>query len=196
MQMAKNKLTLVVLAAGIGSRYGGLKQLETVGPYQELLIDYSFYDAWCSGFSKIVCVIRREIEQAFCEKISNRWKKFIDIDHVYQEFPQENQTPGRNKPWGTAHAILVAKDVVKKGDNVIFLPMLISSDEELNSTLFNERFNIIIVNFINNQDVIISGNNEFGSTMNISVNSDIYNTVSLILSSDSECRLDIDINLL
>jgi NDP-sugar pyrophosphorylase family protein len=117
------KPTLMVLAAGMGSRYGGLKQLDQVGPSGETIIDYSIYDAIRAGFGKIVFVIRRDIEQPFREAFIDRLKNHIEIDYVFQELdnlPEGYILPeGRQKPWGTSHAILVTKDKIKEPFGVI-----------------------------------------------------------------------------
>lgn len=112
------KPTLLILAAGMGSRFGGLKQVEPVGPNGEAIIEYSIYDAIRSGFGKVVFIIRESFADAFKEKFDNILKGKIEVDYVYQELdmlPAGFTLPeGREKPWGTAHAILVAKDVVKE----------------------------------------------------------------------------------
>ncbi len=115
------KPTLLILAAGMGSRYGGLKQIDGIGPNEEPIIEYSIYDAINSGFGKIVFVIRREFDEAF----RSRFDKFADkiaIEYVYQEV--NLNVPGittieRTKPWGTSHAVLVAKDVINEPFAVI-----------------------------------------------------------------------------
>ena len=110
------KPSLVVLAAGMGSRYGGLKQIDPVGPSGESIIDYSIFDAIRAGFGKIVFIIRREIESAFRESIGDKFEKQILVEYVYQDLdalPDGFSVPeGRGKPWGTAHAILMAKKAV------------------------------------------------------------------------------------
>ncbi len=111
-----NKPTVVVLAAGMGSRYGGLKQLDSVGPNGETIIDYSVYDAIRAGFGKIVFIIRRDIEQAFREAIGSRYESKIKVEYAFQELdrlPEGHAVPaGRAKPWGTGHAILMAEEFV------------------------------------------------------------------------------------
>ena len=102
-------LTLVVLAAGIGSRYGGLKQIDPVGPNGETIIDYSIFDARRAGFDKLVFVIRRDIETAFKETVGGRFEKRMHIEYVFQEVQ-----PQRQKPWGTGEAILAAREVVRE----------------------------------------------------------------------------------
>ena len=115
------KPTLLILAAGMGSRYGGLKQIDGIGPNKEPIIEYSIYDAINSGFGKIVFVIRREFDEAF----RFRFDKFADkiaIEYVYQEVNIKVDginTIERAKPWGTSHAVLVAKDVINETFAVI-----------------------------------------------------------------------------
>jgi NDP-sugar pyrophosphorylase family protein len=115
--------TLLVMAAGLGSRYGGLKQLDPVGPSGETIIDYSIYDAVRAGFSKVVFVIRKDIEAAFRETVSARFSSCIDVDCVFQELdslpPGFTPPPGRTRPWGTAHAVLVAADAIQTPFTVI-----------------------------------------------------------------------------
>ena len=111
------KTALVVMAAGIGSRYGGgIKQLEAVGPSGEIIMDYSVYDARRAGFDKVVFIIRREIEKDFKEIIGDRIAKVMDVAYAYQELsdlPEGFRVPeGRKKPWGTGHAVLAVRDIV------------------------------------------------------------------------------------
>ena len=113
-----NKATLVVMAAGIGSRFGGgIKQLEPVGPNGEIIMDYSIYDAMEAGFDKVVFVIRKDLKKDFKEVIGNRIEKVVEVAYAYQEvddIPQayRERFSGRTKPWGTGQAILCCKDVV------------------------------------------------------------------------------------
>lgn len=117
------KPTLLVLAAGMGSRYGTLKQLDGVGPSGETIMDYSIFDAIRAGFGKVVFVIRRDFEQDFNEKILSKYRGSIPVETVFQSLdslPAGYSCPeGRVKPWGTNHAILVAKDAVKEPFAVI-----------------------------------------------------------------------------
>ena len=112
------KPTLLILAAGMGSRFGGLKQVEPVGPNGEAIIDYSIYDAIRAGFGKVVFIIRESFADAFKEKFDAKLKGKIEVEYVYQELhmlPEGFTLPAdREKPWGTAHAILVARDVIKE----------------------------------------------------------------------------------
>ena len=112
------KPTLLILAAGIGSRYGGLKQADSVGPAGEAIIEYSIFDAIRAGFGKVVIVIRKSIEQDFKEKFAGKFDDKIKVEYAYQELdsPIEgiSKFPERKKPWGTGHAMLVAKDLIKE----------------------------------------------------------------------------------
>ena len=117
------KPTLLVLAAGMGSRYGGLKQVDPVGPSGEAILDYSVFDAHRAGFGKVVFVIRRDFEAEFKEKIGRKYEGLIQVEYAYQDIadlPGGRAVPeGRTKPWGTAHAIRAARDAVKEPFAVI-----------------------------------------------------------------------------
>ena len=110
--------TLLVLAAGMGSRYGGLKQIEPVGPSGEAILDYSVYDALRAGFGKLVFVIRKDIEQAFKEFVGARFEKHIPVEYAYQELekiPNGFEVPaGRTKPWGTTQAVLMTEGMINE----------------------------------------------------------------------------------
>ncbi len=116
--------TLVIMAAGIGSRFGGgIKQLEPVGPGGEIIMDYSIHDALEAGFNKIVFIIRKDLDKDFREIIGNRIEKIAPVEYAYQELddlPKGYEKPAeRTKPWGTGQAILAAKDLVKDAFLVI-----------------------------------------------------------------------------
>jgi hypothetical protein len=110
------KPTLLVLAAGMGSRYGGLKQIDPVGPHGETIIDYSIFDAMRAGFGKLVFVIRHDIESAFREAIGARFEKRLPVEYAFQELNKLpagfSVQPNRTKPWGTGQAILMAENVI------------------------------------------------------------------------------------
>lgn len=117
------KPTLFVLAAGMGSRYGGLKQLDPLGPHGETIMDYSIYDAINSGFGKVVFVIRKDFEQDFREKILSKYEGHIPVEVVFQstdKLPEGYTCPAdRTKPWGTNHAVLMGREVINEPFAVI-----------------------------------------------------------------------------
>ncbi len=135
------KATLVVMAAGIGSRFGGgIKQLEPVGPNGEIIMDYSIYDAMEAGFDKVVFVIRKDLEKDFKEVIGNRIEKIVEVKYAFQEKsdipePYKTNYADRVKPWGTGQAILCCKDVV----NEPFL--VINADDYYGKEAYVEAFN-------------------------------------------------------
>ena len=118
-----NGKTLVIMAAGMGSRFGGLKQIEPVGPNGEFIIDYSIYDAIKAGFDRVVFIIKEENYDIFKETVGNRVSNHIKVDYVFQKIdniPEGYQVPeNRVKPWGTSHAILSCYDIVKEDFVVI-----------------------------------------------------------------------------
>ncbi len=130
-----SKISLFVLAAGMGSRYGGLKQMEGFGPSGETIIDYSIYDAVRAGFDKFVFVIRPDMEEAFKEIFMDKYKDKIDISYVFQSLDMVPSwyklNPERTKPWGTGQALLVAKEAIKEPSYVI------SSDDFYGKETFN-----------------------------------------------------------
>ena len=138
------KSTLVVMAAGIGSRFGGgIKQLAPVGPSGEIIMDYSIYDAMEAGFDKVVFVIRKDLEKDFKEVIGNRIEKIVDVAYAYQEVSDipvayKEAYADRTKPWGTGQAILCCKDVVKE-------PFLvINADDYYGKQAYVEAYNHLV----------------------------------------------------
>ena len=119
------KPSLLVLAAGLGSRYGGVKQIDPVGTHGEALLDYSVFDAMSSGYGKVVFIIRPDIEKDFRERLFDRIARNMDAEYVFQTHEslliadQIKASEGRTKPWGTVHALLCAKDVIKTPFTVI-----------------------------------------------------------------------------
>ena len=119
------KPTLFILAAGMGSRYGGLKQLDGLGPNGETIMDYSVYDALKAGFGKIVFVIRHDFEDEFRKKVVSRYEGQVPVDIVFQDIAsipakyKDKVNPERSKPWGTNHAVMMGKDAIKEPFGVI-----------------------------------------------------------------------------
>jgi NDP-sugar pyrophosphorylase family protein len=135
--------TLVVMAAGIGSRFGGgIKQLEPMGPSGEIIMDYSIYDAKEAGFNKVVFIIRKDLEKDFKEIIGNRIEKVIDVEYAFQEMdnlPEGFTVPeGRKKPWGTGQAILSCKGIVNEPFVVI------NADDYYGKTGFKKVYNHLV----------------------------------------------------
>lgn len=135
------KPILVVMAAGMGSRYGGLKQIDPVGSHGEALLDYSIYDAWQAGFETVVIIIKEAIRKDFMECVAPRLEKCpLEIRYAYQELdmlPEGFGIPeGRTKPWGTTHAVLCAREAI--GDNPF---VVLNADDFYGRTAFRAAFN-------------------------------------------------------
>src|SRR5687767_7614362 len=111
-------ITLLVLAAGMGSRYGGIKQIDGFGPNGETIMDYSLFDAIRAGFTKVVFIVREEIKDIVKEKFQPKLEGKVKVEYVVQSLdkliPAQYQSPERVKPWGTGHAVLCAKDVLQE----------------------------------------------------------------------------------
>ncbi len=146
--------TLVILAAGMASRYGSMKQIQGFGPGGETIMDYSIYDAIRSGFGKVVFIIRREFAQDFKDIFEPKLKGRIEIDYAYQDmdsFTEGFDTPAdRKKPWGTAHAVLCATDIVKEPFAVI------NADDFYGHNAFEEAADFLI-NDCNDKNYAIVG---------------------------------------
>lgn len=151
--------TLVIMAAGIGSRFGGgIKQLEPVGPNGEIIMDYSIFDAMEAGFNKVVFVIRKDLEEVFREVIGNRIEKVIPVEYAFQEIddlPEGFEANGRTKPWGTGQAILACKDLIHEPFAVINADDYYGKDsfKTLHDYLieehsFDHQYNISMVGFV------------------------------------------------
>ena len=114
--MKTSEPTLVIMAAGMGSRFGGLKQMTPVDAEGHFIIDFSLFDAWRAGFRRVVFIIKKELEESFRERIGNRMERYFHVDYVFQELtklPEGYAVPeGRVKPWGTAHAVACCRGVV------------------------------------------------------------------------------------
>lgn len=145
MEVVRMSVTsLVIMAAGMGSRYGGIKQLEPVGPNGEIIMDYSIYDAIDAGFNKVVFIIRKELEKGFKEVIGDRIAKHVQVEYVYQELdaiPKGfKKQEDRTKPWGTGQAVLCCKDIVNEPFAVI------NADDYYGKEAFR-----LIYNYLNSQ---------------------------------------------
>ena len=134
------KPTLVILAAGMGSRYGGLKQIDTLGNNGESIIDFTIYDAIKSGFKKVVLIIRKEHEEAFEEHLVKKIRPFVEVEYAYQsltDIPEGKTIPeGREKPWGTTHALLACRNILKDDPFVIC-----NADDYYGKDAFNKVMN-------------------------------------------------------
>jgi len=134
------KPTLLVLAAGMGSRYGGLKQMDPMGPHGETVLDYSVYDAIRAGFGRVVFIIREDFAEAFQQGVGARFANRIQVDYAFQksdDLPAGFSTPeGRSKPWGTAHAVRSARNLVKEPFAVINADDFYGSDAYLRAAKF------------------------------------------------------------
>ncbi len=136
------KPVLVIMAAGMGSRYGGLKQIDSVDEQGHIIIDFSIYDAIRAGFEKVVFIIKEEIEKDFKEKIGDRISEIIDVEYVFQEvdkIPEKFALPeDRKKPWGTGHAILCCKDCIDGPFAVI------NADDYYGREAFEKIYNVLL----------------------------------------------------
>ncbi|WP_313579232.1 nucleotidyltransferase family protein [Lacrimispora sp.] len=151
------KPVLVIMAAGMGSRYGGLKQIDPVDAHGNKIIDFSIYDAVWAGFEKVVFIIKKDIEQEFKENIGNRMAAHVQVEYVYQEldkFPEGYEIPeGRVKPWGTGHAILCCKDVVDgpfaviNADDYYGRRAFVSIYNQLNKVSDGEKYQYTMVGY-------------------------------------------------
>ena len=134
------KPTLVILAAGMGSRYGGLKQIDTLGNNGESIIDFTIYDAIKSGFKKVVLIIRKEHEEAFEEHLVKKIRPVVEVDYAYQsltDIPEGITIPeSREKPWGTTHALLACRNILKDDPFVIC-----NADDYYGKDAFNKVMN-------------------------------------------------------
>ncbi len=149
--MSNTNKTLLIMAAGMGSRYGGLKQIEPIGPSGEFIIDYSIYDAIKAGYNKVVFIIKEENYEIFRETIGKRIENKINVEYAFQrleDLPKGFSLPAdRQKPWGTAHAILAAKDLINEQFTIINADDFYGRDSFFVSSNFIEN---------NNQDLIFS----------------------------------------
>ena len=209
-------ITLVIMAAGIGSRFGGgIKQLAPVGPNGEIIMDYSIYDAKKAGFNKVVFVIRKDIEEEFDRIIGSRIKEIIDVEYVFQELdniPNDylEMFKQRTKPWGTGQAILCCKDVVKEPFLVINADDYYGKQayQEAYEYLSNDQMNtdkqqIAMVSFILKNTLSENGGvtrgicsvNEDNHLINIVETHNIEKGDNSAFVKDGDRVIDIDLNV-
>ncbi|MBE7719825.1 nucleotidyltransferase family protein [Lacrimispora indolis] len=151
------KPVLVIMAAGMGSRYGGLKQIDPVDAHGNKIIDFSIYDAVCAGFEKVVFIIKKDIEKEFKENIGDRMAAHVQVEYVYQELgklPKGYEVPeGRVKPWGTGHAILCCKDAIDgpfaviNADDFYGRSAFVSIYDQLNRVSDGEKYQYTMVGY-------------------------------------------------
>lgn len=147
------RTSLLVLAAGMGSRYGGLKQLDRVGPSGETIADYSIYDAVRAGIDKVVFVIRKELEQDFIDVFAKKWEKVVEVKFAHQELttaiPAGVDPSARQKPWGTAHAVLAGADAINEpfavinADDFYGLSAFEMVQDYMQNTISDERYGLL-----------------------------------------------------
>ena len=146
--------TLVILAAGMGSRFGGLKQITAVDDHGHAIIDFSLYDAYRAGFRKVAFIIKHEIEEDFKNFIGKRMEKYFDVKYVYQQLemlPEGYMVPeGRVKPWGTGHAVLCSKDVVDGPFAVI------NSDDYYGRSAYQKLYDFLAGNRPDNEHAMVA----------------------------------------
>ncbi|WP_279160915.1 nucleotidyltransferase family protein [Thomasclavelia cocleata] len=209
-------ITLVIMAAGIGSRFGGgIKQLAPVGPNGEIIMDYSIYDAKKAGFNKVVFVIRKDIEEEFDRIIGSRIKEIIDVEYVFQELdniPNDylEMFKQRTRPWGTGQAILCCKDVVKEPFLVINADDYYGKQayQEAYEYLANDQMNtdkqqIAMVSFILKNTLSDNGGvtrgicsvNEDNHLINIVETHNIEKGDNSAFVKDGDRVIDIDLNV-
>ena len=175
---------LVIMAAGIGSRFGGgIKQLEPVGPNGEIIMDYSIHDALEAGFDKVVFIIRRDLEKDFREIIGNRIEKIAKVEYAFQELDAlpagYEVTPGRTKPWGTGQAVLMVKGLV----NCPFL--VINADDYYGKEGFRLIHDYMVSEMDESGDVFAEyGIRAFPTTFMIDKEGNIFGYVESALTGD------------
>lgn len=156
MNDVKKDKTLLIMAAGMGSRYGGLKQIDPIGPNGEFIIDYSIYDAIKAGYNKVVIIIKEENFDIFRETIGKRIENKIKVEYAFQrleDLPKGFELPsGRTKPWGTVHAILAAKDLINEQFTIINADDFYGKDSYLVSSKFidnnNEKNSFLVTGYM------------------------------------------------
>ncbi len=183
------KRTLVVLAAGMGSRFGGLKQIEPVGPNNEVLADYAVYDALRYGFERVVFIIREQHLELFKEKISDKFKDKIEVIYTFQKlengFSDVKIPLGREKMWGTTHALLAAKDYV---DGPF---LMINADDFYGSSAYKKVKDFFDTNKKENEYITIGYPFKSVSSNNGKVKRGVINTLNGIVTDIKESEVEI-----
>ena len=181
------KTTLLIMAAGLGSRYGGNKQIDRIGPHGEILMEYSIYDALQAGFDKVVFVIRKSMDEIFRQMIGDKIAKKVEVHYAYQEYdslPAGFEAPAeRTKPYGTVHAVLVAKDVIHEPFAVINADDYYGKDAfqamaDCLHRMQNEREKASMVAYYLKNTVLPMCNTDLGSTNLVSHNKLLSNAVN------------------
>lgn len=208
------KTSLVIMAAGLGSRYGGIKQLEPVGPSGEIIMDYSIYDAIRAGFDRIVFIIRKDLEHDFKEIIGNRIAEKIEVDYVFQEvdnLPEGFEKPAdRTKPWGTGQAILSCQGVVREPFAVINADDYYGKEafERIHTFLINtedhaDKYKFCMAGFVLGNTLSENGTvtrgvckvSKNGMLLDINETRNIKREGNIAIAEDSEGRrIELDIN--
>ncbi len=185
-QKLNNDITLVIMAAGMGSRFGGLKQIEKMGPNGEFIIDYSIYDAIRAGFTKLVFIIKKENYEIFRETIGKRIEGKIEVDYIFQEIKDDYKIPPeRKKPLGTAQAILCCKDIIKN-------PFLVINADDF----YGKDSFVKAANYLRNMDnsttnyAMIAYHVENTITDNGYVTRGVCNTENSYLVDIEECKVE------
>lgn len=181
-------MTLVIMAAGMGSRYGGLKQIESVGPNGEFIIDYSIYDAIQAGFTKVIFIIKEENYEIFKSTVGKRIKNHIEVEYVFQNNDNlpVSISKDRTKPLGTAHAVLCCKNVINENFAII------NADDFYGRDAYFKISNFIKNNKIDNEFAVIGYNILETITDNGSVKRGICNIKNNYLVSLDECIISRD----
>lgn len=182
--------TLIIMAAGIGSRFGeGIKQLAKMGPNGEIIMDYSIHDAKEAGFNKVVFIIRKEIFKEFEEIIGNRIKEQIDVEYVFQELddlPEGFEVPeGRTKPWGTGQAVLCCKDVVN--EPFVKLHDFLVSGEDLGREFTMGMGGFILKNTLSDNGAVTRGVSVVDEN---GLLSQVHETTGIEMGEDGQIKCD------
>ena len=184
--------TLIIMAAGIGSRFGeGIKQLAQMGPNGEIIMDYSIHDAKEAGFNKVVFIIRKDIFKEFEEIIGNRIKEQIDVEYVFQELddlPEGFEVPeGRTKPWGTGQAVLCCKDVVKEPFVIINAHDFLVSGEDLGREFTMGMGGFILKNTLSDNGTVTRGVSVVDEN---GLLSQVHETTGIEMGEDGQIKCD------